>query len=69
MIVTNDHLERQYHSYGKSFPDLARAVLGQFPNPTDLIAHPESRADVSRVLDWANSYSIAVIPYGGGLAR
>ena len=65
-IVTDDHLERLNHSYGKSFPDLARAMLGQFRNPPDLIAYPESRADVSRILDWANGNSIAIIPYGGG---
>ena len=65
-IVTHDHLERLNHSYGKSFPDLARALLRRFPNPPDLVAFPESRKDVVRILDWANDNSIAVIPYGGG---
>ena len=63
-IVTDDHLERLNHSYGKSFPDLARAMLGQFRNPRDLIAYSESGAHVSRILDWANVNSIAVTPYG-----
>ena len=65
-ILIDDHLERLNHSYGKSFPDIARAILGQFPNPPDLVAFPKSTSDVIRTLDWANDNSIAVIPYGGG---
>ena len=27
-ILSDDHLERLNHAYGKSFPDVARAMLG-----------------------------------------
>ena len=39
-VLSKDHLERLNHSYGKSFPDLARAMLKLFPHPPDLVAFP-----------------------------
>ncbi len=63
---STDHLERLNHSYGKSFPDVARAMLGLFPNPPDLIALPHNQEDVINILDWSDQNNIAVIPYGGG---
>ena len=65
-LLSSDHLERLNHSYGKSFPDLARAMLGLFPNPPDLIAFPNNQDDIVSILDWADQNNIAVIPYGGG---
>ena len=53
-------------SYGKSFPDSARSILGLFPSPPDLIAYPNSEQEITEILDWASSNDIAVIPYGGG---
>ena len=64
-LLSSDHLERLNHSYGKSFPDLARAMLGLFPNPPDLIAFPNNQDDIVSILDWADQNNIAVIPYGG----
>jgi len=65
-ILTDDHLERLNHSYGKSFADTARALLKDFSSPPDLIAFPNSEEELIDVMDWANSNNIAVIPYGGG---
>ena len=65
-IVSNDKLERLNHTYGKSFPDSARSILGQFPAPPDFVAFPDSEEDITNILDWASSNDIAVIPYGGG---
>ena len=65
-LLSSDHLERLNHSYGKSFPDLARAMLGLFPNPPGLIAFPNNQDDIVSILDWADQNNIAVIPYGGG---
>jgi alkyldihydroxyacetonephosphate synthase len=65
-ILTDNLMERLNHSYGKSFPDTARALLKEFPSPPDLIAFPHNEEDLLNVLDWANSENIAVIPYGGG---
>ncbi len=65
-LLSEDHIERLNHSYGKSFPDVARAMLGQFPNPPDLVAFPNNQEDVVSILDWADQGNIAVVPYGGG---
>ena len=65
-IFSQNQLERLNHSYGKSFPDSARSILGLFPSPPDLIAYPNSEQEITEILDWASSNDIAVIPYGGG---
>ena len=65
-VFSDDHTERLNHAYGKSFPDVARAMLCQFPNPPDLIAFPGNQEEVVDTLDWADKNNIAVIPYGGG---
>ena len=65
-IFSDDKLERLNHSYGKSFPDSARSVLGHFPSPPDLVAFPASEDHIYSILDWASSNDTAVIPYGGG---
>ena len=65
-ILSSDKVERLNHSYGKSFPDSARSLLGYFPSPPDYVAFPKTEEDISNILDWASSNDIAVIPYGGG---
>ena len=51
-VLSEDHLERLNHSYGKSFPDLARAMLKQFPHPPDLVAFPEDQEDENLSSAW-----------------
>ena len=58
--------ERAAHTYGKSFRDVVRAFDRHLPNPPDVVAYPESEADVVAVLDWCASRNIAAIPYGRG---
>ena len=65
-LFSDDKLERLNHSYGKSFPDSARSILGIFTSPPDLVAFPNAEEDISSILDWASSNDVAVIPYGGG---
>ena len=43
-----------------------RAFARDFANAPDLVALPESEADVAAVLDWASGAKVAVIPFGGG---
>ena len=61
-LLSEDQIERLNHSYGKSFPDVARAMLGQFPNPPDLVAFPNNQEDIVNILDWADQNNIAVVP-------
>lgn len=65
-ICSTDTQERASHAYGKGFRDLYRAFRGDFPNPPDLVAFPESEADVVAVLEWCSEQNIIAIPYGGG---
>ncbi len=65
-IVTSDRYQRALHSYGRSYRDVVRAFRGEFAHPPDLVAFPESEADVVRLLDWCGEVGAAVVPYGGG---
>ena len=64
--LSEDHLERLNHTYGKSFPDLARAFLQSFSSPPDLVGLPKNEEDIIRIVEWASDKNIALIPYGGG---
>jgi alkyldihydroxyacetonephosphate synthase len=65
-LCTSDPHERLVHAYGKSFPDYVRMFQRHVPAPPDIVAYPESEADVLAVLDWASSSNVAVVPFGGG---
>ena len=65
-FLSDDVEERLNHAYGKSFPDVARALLKDFSSPPDLVAFPDSENDLNNIVDWADENNIAVIPYGGG---
>ena len=65
-ILSDDKLERLNHAYGKSFPDSARSILGDFSSPPDYVAFPETQNEITSILDWASENNVAVIPYGGG---
>ena len=58
--------DRLSHSYGKSYPDILRMLLRSVPNPPDWVAFPKNEQQIGELLDWAQSHSVAVIPYGGG---
>ena len=65
-IVTTDPWERLVHAYGRSYPDIVRVFHRQVPEPPDVIAYPETEAQVVALLDWADSAGAAAIPYGRG---
>ena len=65
-ICSTDPHERLVHAYGKSFPDTVRMFRRTVPEPPDLVAFPETEAQVVALLDWADGAGVAVIPYGGG---
>ena len=65
-IFSDDKLERLNHAYGKSFPDSARSILGDFSSPPDYVAFPKTQNEITSILDWASENNVAVIPYGGG---
>jgi alkyldihydroxyacetonephosphate synthase len=65
-MFSADRFDRIAHSLGKAYRDVVRGFRGEFPNPPDLVAYPESAEDVDIVLSWCADAGAAAIPYGGG---
>ena len=52
-FCTSEHYDRAAHTYGKSYPELARGLARDYASAPDVVAYPRDEADVQRVLDWA----------------
>jgi alkyldihydroxyacetonephosphate synthase len=65
-MFSTDRYDRISHSLGKAYRDVVRGFRGEFANPPDLVAHPESAEDVDIVLSWCADAGAAAIPFGGG---
>ena len=63
---SSEPYDRIAHTYGKSFSDYARGLLGHYDNTPDVVAYPRSEAEVAAILDWAGGAQAAVTPFGGG---
>jgi alkyldihydroxyacetonephosphate synthase len=58
--------DRIAHTYGKSYSDYARGLVGQYDNAPDIVAYPRNETDVIAVVDWASGAQAALIPFGAG---
>jgi alkyldihydroxyacetonephosphate synthase len=58
--------DRVAHTYGKSFSDYVRGLLGDYSSAPDVVAYPRNEAEVSAVMDWAGGARAALIPFGAG---
>ena len=65
-FCSSAHNDRTAHTYGKSYPELARGLNLDYASAPDVVAYPRNEADVAAVLDWAGSADAAVTPFGGG---
>ncbi len=65
-MFSAERYDRVAHSLGKAYRDVVRGFRGEFANPPDLVAYPESPEDVDAVLNWCSDEGAAAIPYGGG---
>jgi alkyldihydroxyacetonephosphate synthase len=65
-MFSDDRYDRISHAMGKAYRDVVRGFRGDFPNPPDLVAYPESPEDVDIVLNYCADEKAAAIPYGGG---
>jgi alkyldihydroxyacetonephosphate synthase len=63
---TSDVYDRAAHTYGKSFSDYARGLLGRYHNAPDVVAYPRDETEVTAILDWAGGARAAVTPFGAG---
>ena len=64
--VTTDEAARAAHTYGKAYRDVVRALSGDLRGAPDAVAFPAAEDDVVRLLDWAGSAGVVVVPFGGG---
>jgi alkyldihydroxyacetonephosphate synthase len=58
--------DRVAHTYGKSFSDAVRGLLGRYDTAPDVVAYPRNEAEVAAVIDWAGGARAALIPFGAG---
>jgi alkyldihydroxyacetonephosphate synthase len=65
-FCTGEHYDRAAHTYGKSYPELARGLARDYASAPDVVAYPRNEADVKAVLDWAGGADATVTPFGGG---
>jgi alkyldihydroxyacetonephosphate synthase len=65
-LFSAEPYDRVAHALGKGYRDVVRGFRGEFTNPPDLVAYPESPEDVDAVLSWCADQGAAAIPYGGG---
>ena len=65
-IISTSPYDRLVHSYGKSYPDLARMFMREVPHSPDCVAFPRTEQDITDIFDYALDQDLAVIPFGGG---
>lgn len=63
---STDPFDRASHTFGKSYRDVVRGFRGELAHPPDLVAFPETEAEVVDLLDWCAGAGVAAIPFGGG---
>ncbi|MBV9530416.1 MAG: FAD-binding protein, partial [Bradyrhizobium sp.] len=63
---TTEHYDRLAHTYGKSYPDYVRAMLGDYGSAPDVVAYPRNEGEISAVMDWAGAVGASLTPFGGG---
>jgi alkyldihydroxyacetonephosphate synthase len=54
--------DRAAHTYGKSFPDYVRGLVGDYSNAPDVVAYPRNEEEVVAVLDWAREAQASATP-------
>ncbi|MEK9661974.1 MAG: FAD-binding oxidoreductase [Alphaproteobacteria bacterium] len=65
-ICTDDRFERVVHAFGQSQPDSIRIYMNDFAHAPDIVAFPESEADIAALYDWCGDAGAALIPWGAG---
>ena len=65
-FCTSERYDRVAHTYGKSYPELARGLARDYASAPDVVAYPRDEAEVVAVIDWAGGADATVTPFGGG---
>ena len=46
-FCSSERYDRASHSFGKSYPDYVRAMLGDYDSAPDVVAYPRDEAEIS----------------------
>src|SRR5262249_32049906 len=65
-ICSSERYDRAAHTYGKSYPEYVRGLLGDYAGAPALVAAPRHGAEVAAVRAWAGGAAATVTPFGGG---
>src|SRR5205085_7563621 len=65
-FCTTEHYDRAAHTFGKSYPDLARGLARDYASAPDVVAYPRNEAEIAAMLDWSGEADATVTPFGGG---
>src|SRR3984957_4476636 len=65
-FCVSEHYDRAAHTYGKSYVDYVRGMLGDYACAPDVVAYPGSEAEIAAVMDWAGGIGASLAPFGGG---
>jgi alkyldihydroxyacetonephosphate synthase len=65
-LVSTSASERVWHARGQSFADWVALRTGQLGSLPDAVAHPTREEEILRLLSWARTQKVVLIPYGGG---
>src|SRR3954464_2760256 len=65
-FCTSEHYDRAAHTYGKSYPELARGLARDYASAPNVVAYPRNETEVAAALDWAGGADATVTPFGGG---
>jgi alkyldihydroxyacetonephosphate synthase len=65
-IASIERYDRAAHTYGKSYPDYVRGLIGDYAAAPDVVFYPRNEQDIAAVLDWAEAVQASVTPFGGG---
>jgi len=63
---SSETYDRVAHTYGKSFSDYVRGLLGHYANAPDVVAYQRDEAEAAAVIDWAGGAQAALTPFGAG---
>ncbi|MBX3246047.1 MAG: FAD-binding oxidoreductase [Myxococcales bacterium] len=64
--ASTEPLQRAAHALGRSYPDLLRLRYGDLSSAPDVVAFPASHEECVALVQYCDSASLAVVPFGGG---
>jgi alkyldihydroxyacetonephosphate synthase len=64
--VREGAFERASHTRGKSYHDLLHLRAGRLEDAPDAVVYARSAEETVRILQWAQEFKIAVVPFAGG---